>query len=117
MRPFSRIFWFLRNPADANGKLGQYSNANTGLRSPCSNIHPKNILVKIRTNFHVLTRCRRVGHFSEEKRQERFASALKLSPLQRRMITRLSDSSPKISTIGSDLFEYSSNLPAKGGIW
>ncbi len=33
------------------GKLGEYSDANTDLRPPCPNIHPKNVWVNIRTNF------------------------------------------------------------------
>src|SRR5437764_12013039 len=55
------------------GKLGEYSDANTGLRPPCPNIHPKNVWPKVRTDFHGLTLCRRAGHSSEEKVQERFA--------------------------------------------
>src|SRR5260370_4263424 len=33
------------------GKLGEYSDANTGLRAPCPNIHPKNVWMKIRIHF------------------------------------------------------------------
>src|SRR5260221_2143514 len=33
------------------GKLGEDSDANTGLRPPCPNFHPKNVWVKIRTHF------------------------------------------------------------------
>src|SRR5438876_9936041 len=33
------------------GKLGEYSDANTGLRSPCPNIHPKNVCMNIRIHF------------------------------------------------------------------
>src|SRR5256885_50719 len=33
------------------GKLGEYSDANTGLRPPCPNFHPKNVWVKIRIHF------------------------------------------------------------------
>src|SRR5438045_1667094 len=56
-----------RSAKRSSGKLGEYSNANTGLRSPCSNIHPKNVWMKIRTDFHSLKHCRRAGHFSREK--------------------------------------------------
>src|SRR6266516_38012 len=31
--------------------LGEDSDANTGLRPPCPNFHPKNVWVKIRTHF------------------------------------------------------------------
>src|SRR5258708_8327878 len=34
-----------------SGKLGEYSDANTGLRSPCPNIHPKNVWMNIRIHF------------------------------------------------------------------
>ena len=51
------------------GKLGQYSDATTGLRPPCPNIHQKNVWPKVRTDFHGLTLCRRAGHSSEEKVQ------------------------------------------------
>src|SRR6266567_8492516 len=33
------------------GKLGEYSDANPGLRSSCPNIHPKNVWMKIRIHF------------------------------------------------------------------
>src|SRR5260370_35717945 len=36
---------------DAHGKLGEYSDANTGLRAPCTNIHPKNVWMKNRIHF------------------------------------------------------------------
>jgi hypothetical protein len=36
---------------NTRGKLGEYSDANTGRRSPCPNIHPKNVWMKIRIHF------------------------------------------------------------------
>src|SRR5690242_16068542 len=33
------------------GKLGENSDANTGLRSPCPNFHPKHVWMKIRFHF------------------------------------------------------------------
>ena len=33
------------------GKLGENSDANTGLRAPCPNFHPKNVWMKIRIHF------------------------------------------------------------------
>src|SRR6266568_5244596 len=44
-----RRSFFLSLPVD--GKLGENSDANTGLRSPCPNFHPKNVWMKIRIHF------------------------------------------------------------------
>jgi hypothetical protein len=51
------------------GKLGEYSDADASLRPSCPNIHPKNVWMNIRTDFHGLTLCRRADYFSEEKVQ------------------------------------------------
>ena len=93
------------------GKLGENSDANTGLRSPCPNFHPKNVWPKVRTDFHDLTLCGRPDHFSEEKVQERFSSVVQLSPLRGQMVARLSEAWSEIPTLGPNLSEYSPNLP------
>src|SRR5437764_7378188 len=41
----------LSDSIKATGKLGENSDANTGLRPPCPNFHPKNVWVKIRIHF------------------------------------------------------------------
>jgi hypothetical protein len=37
------------------GNLGEYSNANTGVRSPCSKFHPNFLWMKLRPNFQNFT--------------------------------------------------------------
>jgi hypothetical protein len=48
------------------GKLAQYSDKNEHGRPLCPNIHPNFSWMKVRTDFHGLTFCRRAGHFSRE---------------------------------------------------
>ena len=43
--------------------------------------------------------------------QERFSSAVLLSPLRERMVARLSEYSAQFPNIEADLSEYSPNLP------
>src|SRR6266516_1611079 len=52
-------------PSDS-GKLAQYSDKNERGRPLCPNIHPNFSWMKVRTDFHGLTFCRRAGHFSRE---------------------------------------------------
>src|SRR2546423_1436905 len=48
------------------GKCAQYSDKNERGRPLCPNIHPNFSWMKVRTDFHGLTFCRRAGHFSRE---------------------------------------------------
>lgn len=93
------------------GKLGEYSDANTGLRAPCPNFHPKNVWMKIRTDSHSLKHCRRTDHFSIEKVQYMFPSVVKPSPLGERMVAHLSEDLTLFPIIGADLSEVAPKLP------
>ena len=48
----------------AIGKLAQYSDKNERGWPLCPKIHPNFSWMKVRTDFHDLTFCRRTGHFS-----------------------------------------------------
>jgi hypothetical protein len=48
------------------GKLAQYSDKNERGRPLCPNIHPNFSWMKVRTDFHDLTFCRRTGLFQDK---------------------------------------------------